>query len=222
MTSKRTIVYIILPLVAVIIIILYLITPKNNNISSKNSTLINNNSLVSNKSILTLSKLTALKNYTFSFTDHSLTITGLVYSPQNWSTQQPLPLYHINGYIYTDLANTWYRQTEGSNNYSNSPYIKSAKQFIGFGSVTGVILQKGKSCSVSGVTGHLWTIKRTDVGSSLIKLASSCISSKGYMLSENIWSQVSPKNVSKYTNLFIITSIGSVKPYKPPASFKKN
>ncbi len=216
MTSKRTIVYIILPLVAVvIIIILYLITPRNNNISLKNST---HNSPILSQSVLNLSKLTALKNYTFSFTHNSLTITGLVYSSQNWSTQQPVPLYHINGYIYTDLANIWYRQKEGSNNYSNSPYINSAKQFIGFRNVTGVILQEGKSCSVSGITGHLWMFKRTDIGNSLLELASSCISNKGYMLSENIGTKIK----QKYTNSFTITSIGSVKPYTPPASFKKN
>ncbi len=220
MTSKRTIIYVILPLVAVIVIILYLITPKNNNISTKNSNLINSNSSVSSKSILNLSKLIDLKNYTFSFTNNSLTITGLVYSPQNWSTQQPLPEYHINGYIYTDLANTWYRQKEGSNNYQNSPYIKSVEQFVGFKDVTGAILLEGKPCSIAGVTGHIWTFKRTDVGNSLVQLASSCISSKGYMLSEDVGAHALSNN--NHIESFTITGIGLVKPYTPPISFRKD
>ncbi len=219
MKYSKNIIYTLL--VIIVIIIIYFIFPKKNNIPLKNLTSTKvKTSLIGQNPILNLSKLTSLKNYTFSFTDNSLTMTGVVYSKNNWSLQKPFQEYHVNGYIYTKLANTWYRQNEALNNYAHSPYISSAEQFIGYKNVYGIKLQEGKSCTIAGVKGHLWIFKSPSNGGLLNEVASSCISNKGYMLSEYIGAQGSAINGKKYTSSFIIQSIGDTKAYIPPTSFK--
>ncbi len=173
-----------------------------------------------------LTELTSLKNYSFSVKDNNLTFNGSVFSTDNWSIKQPVLEEHINHFIYTELSpNNWYRQTEGNNNYNQSPFITTAKNFLNFYHVGGTYLVKGKTCQVNNIQGTIYSF----FGPALHKkntttiISSACLANHGYyLLAFNLGTSTDFINLkSKNINFgFRITSINQTKKLSPPNHFK--
>ncbi len=173
-----------------------------------------------------LTELTSLKNYSFLVKDNNLTFNGSVFSTNNWSIKQPVLEEHINHFIYIELnPNNWYRQTEGNNNYNQSPFITTAKNFLNFYHVSGAHLAPGKTCLVDNIQGSIYSF----FGPSLHKkntttlLSSACLATHNhYLLAFNLGTSTDFMNLkSKNINFgFRITSINQTKKLVPPNHFK--
>ncbi len=173
---------------------------------------------ISTNSPFSLAKLTALKNYSFAFSDNSFKITGAVYSSNNWSESQPSLSEYINGYIYTKLGPNWYRMAQGSSNYSSSPYPGAAQNFLGLLKVAGAKVVQSGSCSYANLDGTIWKIETPNSNKLVNILASACIAkSNDALLEYNLGASGSAINSSSYS--FTIISVGNVPSLTAPSSY---
>jgi len=188
-----------------------------------------NQSINYQQSPFSLAELTSLKNYSFILKTDNSTFSGSVDSPNNWSLQEPVLEEHINNYIYTELGSKWFQQPAGKNNYSQSPYITTAQDFVNLYQAKGSKLSKGASCQINHVNGTIYSFASPTVDKKyLTVLASACIANQGhYLLAYNLGSSLNFQlnNLQKGTSLtyaFQITSINQTKPLVAPSNFQKD
>ncbi len=140
---------------------------------------------ITSKKPFNLNELTSLKNYSFAITDNHSSFNGSVYSSNNWSIKQPILEEHINHFIYIEISpNNWHKIPEGNNNYSQSPFISSAKNFLNFYHVAGTHLVEGQSCQIDHIQGSIYSF----FGPSLHQknqtqiIASACLANQSHNL----------------------------------------
>lgn len=163
---------------------------------------------------LDLTKLGSLTNYSYTFTDNGVVITGSVHSPTDWRTNQPLVVLHIDGFTYGKFGSVWYKNTDAALSYEQSAYPGAVNQFFGFLRIAGATTTRGSSCTEAGVAGHIWTIKTGAAGSSVLsELASACVADRsGVLLSAAFGAKGSsiPNASKSLSDSFTVNSIGTV------------
>ena len=163
---------------------------------------------------LDLSKLGSLSDYTFTFRDNGLVITGAVHSPTDWRTDQPLVVLHIAGFTYGKLGPYWYKNKDNPASYEESAYPATVSGFEGFLSIAGARLTKGPPCRQAGLAGHTWTIKTPKAASGILsETASACVADKsGALLEASFGAKGSavPGALKGIGYSFTVDSIGTV------------
>ena len=205
-------------IIAVIILLIFTGQSSTSKSSLNSKNLYSPTKGITTNSPFSLAKLTAFKNYSFTFSDNSFKITGAVYSSNNWSESQPSLSEYINGYIYTKLGPNWYRMAEGSNNYSSSPYPGAAQNFLGLLKVASAKVVQAGSCSYANLDGTIWKIETPNSNKLVNILASACIAkSNDALLEYNLGASGSAINSNSYS--FTILSVGNVPSLIPPSSY---
>ncbi len=170
---------------------------------------------------LDLSRLGSLSDYTFTFRDNGLVITGAVHSPTDWRTDQPLVVLHIGGFTYGKLGPYWYKNKDSSASYEESAYPGTVTGFESFLAIAGATMARGVQCREAGLVGHTWTIKTPKAAKGILsETASACVSDKsGALLAASFGASGSalPRASQGIAYSFTVDSIGTVAPIDVPS-----
>ena len=156
---------------------------------------------------ISLARLESLSNYSYTEVNsgggRSMTISGNVYSADNWETTiSSMVIRYIGTTSYAKLGK-WY----ASKGIQTPPLSEYAGQFLKLATNPALRLREGGSCNFANTAGHVWTVVNTNFN---ILLISACIADQSGALLQSSES----KNMG---STFTITAIGTVRPFTVPS-----
>lgn len=188
------------------------------------STTSSNNSASNATSVLSLSRLTSIKNYSFTQVvgngGASLTMVGLIHSPTNFEIS--LGSTHtifVGGQAYEVLGPLAPQKISiGPNYFQQQGIIEAANEFVDFTKAHGVTVEKTGTCTVANIPGTTYT-EASPSNVTILKIEQvACISnSNGALLSivQQASGTASPTGNGQRFN-FQITGVNNVAPIALP------
>ncbi len=166
---------------------------------------------------ISLARLESLTNYSYTEVTHgggrSMTISGNVYSADNWETTTPWVERYIGTHTYVKLGK-WY----ASQGRSTPPLLGFAQQFWGMATNPTVRLREDGTCNFANTAGHVWTVVRANGGAETIVPMSACIADQSGALLQLLAGLSNAISGNKNIGAsFTITAIGTVQPFAVPS-----
>jgi hypothetical protein len=181
---------------------------------------------------LTLSKLSSLRNYTFttnsSNANQDFAITGQVHDPTDWQTKSTVPVpetrYDVGGRGYAvtlgQVIQVSFATPEGLTNLDGE--YSAAQSLVGYTHVTGETITTAGSCRVAGEAGTIYHLRSPgDATALLVETATACVAQgSGALLSYSAGipsgSAARSNHLTGNTFTFTVESIGGVATIQAP------
>ena len=175
---------------------------------------------------LTLSRLSSLRNYTFTSTSgnagYTFTITGEVHSPTDWETQSTAPVaethYDVGGRGYAvtlgQVISVSLATPEGLTHLDGE--YSAAESLVGYTHVSGETITTRGACRVAGESGTVYHLQSpSNAASLLVETATGCVAQgSGALLSYTAGvpsgSAAQANNLAGASLTFTVNSIGGV------------
>ncbi|MBW4030927.1 MAG: hypothetical protein HIU57_09715 [Acidobacteria bacterium] len=186
----------------------------------------------SRSAVPSLSRLSSLKNYTFTTTStnagYAFKLTGAVNGPENWETHAISPLrvvtYDVGGRGYTvalgQVRSVSFATPSGSQQLDGE--FSAAQALVGFTHVAGIVLTTPGACRVAGVNGTTYRlVTEKSAASLLVESATACVATgTGALLSLESGvpsgSAATAIHLRGATTVFTVDSVGGVRPFRAP------
>ena len=166
---------------------------------------------------ISLARLGSLANYSYTEVTNgggkSMTISGNVYSANNWEITTPWKIIYIGNQAYTYLGKWYVSQS------NNSPPLPGfSEQFWAMATNPTLRLREGSSCNFANTAGHVWTIVSANGSAENIVPMSVCIADQSGALLQSVAGLSNAISGNKNIGAsFTITAIGTVQPFTAPS-----